>query len=109
MHVVGVRKDLAERHPWLPANLFKAFAAAKALAVEDLKRLVTLAVTLPWVGAELDATRSLMGEDFWPYGVESNRRELETLVRYAVEQGITPGEVPVDPLFAPTTLTVAKI
>lgn len=109
MHVVGVRKDLAERHPWLPANLLKAFATAKALAIQDLERLVTLAVTLPWVGAELDATRALMGNDFWPYGVEPNRRELETLMRYGVEQGITPEDLPVESLFAPTTLTVAKI
>ena len=109
MHVVGVRKDLAERHPWLPGNLFKAFSAAKEMAIGDLERLVTLSVTLPWVGAELAATRELMGHDFWPYGVEPNRRDVETLIRYGVEQGVTPEAVEVDPLFAPTTLTVAKI
>jgi 4,5-dihydroxyphthalate decarboxylase len=109
MHVVGVRRDLAERHPWLPANLFKAFGAAKALAVADLERLITLAVTLPWAGAELAATRELMGHDFWPYGVDPNRHDIETLIRYGVEQGLTPETVQIDSLFAPTTLTVAKI
>jgi len=109
MHVVGVRKDRVARFPWLPGNLYKAFAAAKALAVADLERLVTLSVTLPWVGAELAATRELMGEDFWPYGVEPNRREMETLIRYGVEQGLTPETVAVDALFAPSTLAMAKI
>ena len=32
--------------------------------------------------------RQLMGEDFWPYGVEANRKTLETFLRYAAEQGL---------------------
>ncbi|MFT5449274.1 MAG: 4,5-dihydroxyphthalate decarboxylase [Gammaproteobacteria bacterium] len=109
MHVVGVRRELAEQYPWLPSNLFKAFSLAKQLAVADLERLITLSVTLPWVGAELAATRALMGDDFWPYGVDANRRDIETLVRYSMEQGLIPQPVDVDSLFAPSTLTVSKI
>ncbi len=30
-----------------------------------------------------------MGEDFWPYGVEANRGELKTFLRYAHQQGLT--------------------
>ena len=33
MHLIGVRRTLAERHPWLPAAvLAKAFEQAKAVA-----------------------------------------------------------------------------
>lgn len=109
MHVVGVRRELAERYPWLPSNLFKAFSLAKQLAIADLERLITLSVTLPWVGAELAATRELMGDDFWPYGVDTNRRDIETLIRYSIEQGLMPQPVDVDSLFAASTLTVSKI
>ena len=84
-------------------------AYAPAASVADLERLVTLAVTLPWVGAELAATRELLGDDVWPYGVDVNRAEIETLIRYSVEQGILPQAVAVDELFAPSTLVTAKI
>jgi 4,5-dihydroxyphthalate decarboxylase len=33
MHIVGVRRTLAEQHPWLPGAVFKAFEQAKAQAL----------------------------------------------------------------------------
>jgi 4,5-dihydroxyphthalate decarboxylase len=42
-----------------------------------------------------------MGEDFWPYGVEANRRALETLPQYLHEQHLAPRVVPIEELFAP--------
>ena len=36
MHLIGVRKTLAEQHPWLPAAVLKAFEQSKAMAVEEL-------------------------------------------------------------------------
>ena len=69
MHVVGVRESLVAAHPWLPASVFKAFVQAKALAIPDLFEVAALKYTLPWIAAEAETTRALMGEDFWPYGV----------------------------------------
>ena len=109
MHLIAVRQSLVDRYPWLPANLYKAFRQAKNIAIEELERIVTLSVTLPWVGAELAATRAVLGEDVWPYGVAENRREIEALIRYQVEQGLTDREQSVEELFAETTLAVAKI
>lgn len=103
MHIVGVRQDLAERYPWLPANLYKAFAAAKDLAIRDMEAIGALKVSLPWVGVELEETRKLMGPDIWSYGLADNRRDVEALIRYSAEQGLTePGLKPED-LFAATT------
>jgi 4,5-dihydroxyphthalate decarboxylase len=45
----------------------------------------------------------LMGEDFWPYGVEKNRTTLETFVRYMHEQGLIREPMPIEALFAPGT------
>ncbi len=42
----------------------------------------------PWLYAHNESTRQLMGEDFWPYGIEANRAELETFLRYAHVQGL---------------------
>jgi 4,5-dihydroxyphthalate decarboxylase len=43
----------------------------------------------------------LFGGDPFPYGVEPNRRTLESFLDYAAEQGITPRRVEVDELFGP--------
>jgi len=38
-----------------------------------------------------------------PYGIEPNRKMLDSIVRYAVEQGILPRPFAVEELFAPST------
>ncbi|HUB96607.1 MAG TPA: ABC transporter substrate-binding protein [Stellaceae bacterium] len=109
MHLIGVKKSLVERHPWLPTSLFKAFSAAKALALEEVRDINALRVTLPWLEAEALETVRLMGEDYWRYGVEENRNEIETLARYAHEQGLVKRRLAVEELFARPTLEISKI
>jgi 4,5-dihydroxyphthalate decarboxylase len=41
----------------------------------------------------------IFGGDPFPYGIEPNRRTLETFLAYAFEQGITPRPLTVDELF----------
>ena len=77
MHAVGIRPDLLERHPWLAGSVYKAFVQAKRIADADFAETTALKIGLPWVTAELDATRDPMGDDFWSYGVEANRKTLE--------------------------------
>jgi len=104
MHVIGIRRALLERHPWLARSVYKAFAEAKRVATAELADLTALQATLPFLAAELEDTRALMGEDYWPYGVEANRPALEALVRYSFEQGLSPRRLAVEELFAPATL-----
>ena len=68
-----------------------------------------LITMLPWQVAEVDETRQIMGDDFWPYGVESNRKTLETFCQYAEEQGLTARRVGVEELFAPNTAETWKL
>lgn len=109
MHVVAIRKRLAEQHPWLAASLVKAFGKAKRLSEAELREVNALKIGLPWVAAEMRATEDLMGADYWPYGVEANRKTLETCARYVFEQGITPHQVAVEDMFAQTTLKEMKV
>jgi 4,5-dihydroxyphthalate decarboxylase len=109
MHVIGIRRELVERHPWLAVSLLKAFAEAKRLAAAELREVNALKITLPWVTAELQETQRLMGSDFWPYGVEGNLKALQAIARYCFEQGITSRLVTVEELFAPTTLRQVRI
>ena len=101
MHTVGIRNSLLDRHPWLAANVVTAFAQAKALCMPHLTDLDALAVTLPWLVAEAEATVELMGEDFWPYGVAKNHVTLAAQARWSVEQGIAHRLFAPEELFAP--------
>ena len=109
MHLVGIRRSLVERHPWLAVNTYVAYLKAKELCYRQMETIGHLFTTLPWPVEEFQRARALMGEDFWSYGVEPNRRELAAVARYAHEQGINPREVAPEELFAPSTLSLAKV
>jgi 4,5-dihydroxyphthalate decarboxylase len=103
MHLVGVRKTLAEQHPWLPGAVYKAFEQAKARALEQLSDTSATKVTLPFVEERLKEARELMGEDFWSYGLKANRKTLETFLRHHHAQGLSSREVKPEELFHPGT------
>jgi len=101
MHAMGIRNSLVEQHPWMAGNLFNAFVRAKEIAVADFEKLSAFALTLPWIEAEYRATQAVLGRDIWPYGVEANRKAIDTLCRYLHEQGFTTRRMGADELFAP--------
>src|SRR5216683_7023698 len=104
MHTVVIRRELLEREPWVARSLYDAFSESKKRALAELADPVVLYTSLPWQIAEVEATSALIGEDFWPYGLEPNRKALETLVRYSCEQGLAQRPVAIESLFVPSTL-----
>jgi 4,5-dihydroxyphthalate decarboxylase len=100
MHVVAMKRALHERYPWLATELYQAFAAAKEQGARDLAFAGAHDVMLPWLQFELAATRDLMGEDYWPYGVERNRTTLTPFLRYMKEQGLTRSTFAPEDIFA---------
>lgn len=104
MHVVGLRRALVERHPWLAASVYKAFVAAKDRALRELGEVAALKTSLPWLASEVEETRALMGPDFWSYGLQPNRKTLQAFLRYHHEQGLSPRQLQAEELFAPSTL-----
>lgn len=109
MHVVGVRKELAAEHPWLPGAVMKAFEQSKKAALDKLADTSATKVTLPFVEEQLKAARDLMGSDYWSYGVEPARKTLETFVQAHHAQGLSPRRLSVDELFHPATYESYKI
>ncbi len=109
MHVVGIRKELAEQHPWLPGAVMKAFEQAKALALELLSDTSATKVTLPFVEEQLKAAREGMGDDYWSYGVEPNLSTLETFLRHHYRQGLSARQMSVEEIFHPATYESFKI
>jgi 4,5-dihydroxyphthalate decarboxylase len=109
MHLIGLKREIAARHPWLPASLYKAFCRAKTYAMRDVREVNALMITLPWLVAEADETAKLMGEDFWRYGVRENAAEIEALTRYSYEQGLVERKLQFEDLFPPSVIEVSKI
>lgn len=103
MHVVGIRKELAQLHRWLPAAVFKAFSESKTRALDLLADTSATKVTLPFVEEQLKAARETLGQDFWSYGVAANRRTLEAFTRHHFAQGLSSRQVSVEELFDPST------
>ena len=109
MHVIGIRKALLERHPWLAVNLMKAFIKAKEMAWYELGQIGHLFNSLPWGVNEFNEAKKLMGEDYWSYGLEPNRHVLDAFTRYHFEQGISARRVTPDELFHPASLDLSKV
>ena len=112
MHVIGVRRTLADEHPGLAADLFRAFVEARNLAMREhdlTARSSANRMMLPWFADQWEATKDLMGDDFWPYGVAENRAELEAVCRYSHEQNLGRKRLSVEALFASETVELPGI
>jgi 4,5-dihydroxyphthalate decarboxylase len=109
MHLIGIRKELVQKYPWLPSSVYKAFCEAKTLAMIDLLDVNALMVTLPWLIPETEATMATMGKDFWAYGIHENMREIEALGRYAHEQGLIDRKISVEELFHPSMFEISRV
>jgi 4,5-dihydroxyphthalate decarboxylase len=103
MHIIGIRRGLAERHPWLPVAVMKAFEQAKARALAKLGDVAASKVTLPFIDEQLLAARRLMGEDFWSYGLEANRQVLQAFLRRHHAEGLSSRVLAPEELFHPST------
>jgi 4,5-dihydroxyphthalate decarboxylase len=109
MHVLGIRRELAQEHPWLPMAVFKAFAEAKSVALARLVDTSACKVTLPFVEEQLRGARALMGADFWSYGVAPNRHVLDHFLHHHHAQGLSRRRLQVEELFHPSTFETYKI
>ncbi len=107
MHLVGIRKSIAEAHPDLPRALYDGFVAARDMAMDRL-RAVWLGnanrLSLPWLGASMERTLASMGPDYWSYGCTANMDEIDTICRYSLAQHLAAAPVAPEALFHPSVL-----
>lgn len=103
MHLLALRRTLAEAHPFLPGALLKAFTQAKALAQTALDDTSATKVTMPFVEDTLSRARALMGPELWGYGLPGNVTALETFLDWHHRQGLSPRRLAVGELFHPST------
>jgi 4,5-dihydroxyphthalate decarboxylase len=101
MHLVAIRRDVYERHPFVATSLYKALCAAKELAMTKMRFSASLRYMLPWMGADVEEIDEVFGGDPFPYGIEPNRPTLEALVQYLHDQSLIAAPMKIDDLFVP--------
>jgi len=103
-HTIVVKDDRLAAHPELAADLFDAFVRAKKIYVD---RLGSGQIAEPTAADRTFASVMEITGDPLPYGVAPNRREIEAVIRYSVEQGILQKPLEVEDVFARGTLNLA--
>jgi len=96
-HQAVVRRDVFEKAPWAALNLIKAFNKANDIA--NAQRIEHVADHL--------AAGLLAGDARTPlihHGVKANRKVIETIAQYSLEQGLTQRLVKIEELYAPNAL-----
>ena len=101
MHLVAMRRDIYEKHPFVATSLYWALAAAKQHAMHKMRIQVSLRYMLPWLADHVAEIDQVFGGDAFPYGIEANRPTLNALVQYLHEQALIADPVKVDELFVP--------
>jgi 4,5-dihydroxyphthalate decarboxylase len=100
-HGMVVKRELAERNPWVVVNLLKAFNAANDIA--NRERIEHVAYHLE-TGRVPPQYRAALAAPLITHGLKANRATLETAASYSVEQGLTPRLLKLDELFAAGSL-----
>lgn len=101
MHLIAIRREIHEKHPFVAASLYAALERAKELAAQRMREIGALAYMLPWLADHISEVDEVFGGDAWPYGIAPNRPTLEALVAYMAEQGLIASAPAVESLFVP--------
>ncbi len=108
MHVVALKSDVVTRHPWIAMNLFKAFEEAKRRSVARALEVTATRFPVPWIYDVAAKAQAEFGELF-PYGVEPNRKTLDTFLDYAAEQGVCHRRLKIEELFPASLASRFKV
>jgi 4,5-dihydroxyphthalate decarboxylase len=84
------------------------YSEAKSIAYKNLETTTVVRTTLPWAKDEFESTVDIMGDNYWKYGIEANRKELEAIMRYVYEQGLVKEQITFEEMFASSTLELAE-
>ena len=109
MHVIAIRSDLLERAPWAAKNLLMAFEEAKNNSVTRAHEITASRFPVPWIFNQARASAGYFDGDYWPYGIEANRKTLEAFLGFCFEQGACHRKLEVEELFVPGIDEIFKI
>lgn len=91
IHTIAIKREVAEKHPDLPAKLIETFREARRLGVNYMK---------PEEIAGYEKEKEVLGEDPYAYVLgETEKKTFQALMRYQIEQGLMKKELPLEGLF----------
>lgn len=102
MHLLVMKRAVAERFPELPRELLRLFDDARKLAdgyYDDSNYSLLIDARLLY-----EQQRNDFGGDPWPNGFAANRKNLEQFIGYSRDQRLIPEIFPAERLFHPSTL-----
>ena len=106
MHVMALKKDLAERHPELPGELFRVFSESKRWAQRWRRTIPSLVEA--WPNQTLDEEGKVFETDPWAYGLAANRHVLNKFLSYCYAQGISARKIAPEELFHSGTVNLTE-
>ncbi|MEW2502767.1 MULTISPECIES: hypothetical protein [unclassified Amycolatopsis] len=105
MHLIAMRRQILDEHPWVARNLYNAFLESKQRSVERLLDPAVSRYPLPWLATYGREMRDLFAGDPFPFGIEPNRATWEQLLTYAAQQGIAHRLATADEIFPAGIMT----
>lgn len=104
MHTVVIRRDVYDRDPWVALNLYQALCRSKDDCYHHITEAGSPKASLAWLQPLIEEEQSIIGEDWYPYGIEKNRPSLDALFQYTHEHGLTDRRMKIEDVFAPSTM-----
>lgn len=105
MHTVVVRLDVLEKYPWVAVNLLEAFRSSKDAAFK--KMLDPRSVSLAWLAQARAEQEAILGEDPWKYNFADNRDQIQRMLDWSLQQGLSTRGRSAEELFVPSTIDEA--
>jgi len=109
MHVIAIKREILEAHPWAARNLYNAFNESKRRSLERLYDPAVSRYPLPWLPIYARKMRDLFDGDPFPFGIEPNRPTLDLFLRYTHQQGIAHRLVTPEEIFPTGIMASVKI
>lgn len=106
MHVLALQKTLADKHPELPAQLFRLYCEAKKWAQRWRRSIPSLVEA--WPNHSMSDEQQIFQTDPWAYGLEANRHGLDKFFAYCWAQGISGRAIAPEEIFHPSASTLSE-
>lgn len=99
MHIIAIQTHVLDENPWVAQNLLTAFEQARQRSIDRVFEITASRFPVPWLASTAAELSEMMGDDYFPYGIEPNRTTLEAFLRWTYEQGVTMKHLKVEELF----------
>lgn len=101
MHPVVIKTEVLQRDPWIATSLFEALVKAQKLYWDFMEQ--PHRISFAWARSYLEQERAFFGRIPYPQGLAENRHDVQTLIRFADEQGMLARPLTVEELFTENT------